>query len=180
MAEYTAFGLSVDAGLSYFDPDNGMSYGLALKHIGAQVKAYDEKREQLPWDIQLGLTKKMEHAPFRFSVTAMHLNRWKFGYVDASLNKMELDDNVVRTALKHLVFGIDFIPSENLWAGVGYNPKMAADMQLKDGGNRLGGFSAGAGLRVSKFDLSVSVVRFHPSALSLMVGISVSLSEPAL
>ena len=180
LAEYTAFGLSVDAGLSYFDPDNGMSYGLALKHIGAQVKAYDEKREQLPWDIQLGLTKKMEHAPFRFSVTAMHLNRWKFGYVDASLNKMELDDNVARTALKHLVFGIDFIPSENLWAGVGYNPKMAADMQLKDGGNRLGGFSAGAGLRVSKFDLSVSVVRFHPSALSLMVGISVSLSEPAL
>jgi hypothetical protein len=180
LTEYTSFGLAVDAGLSYFDPEKNVSCGLALRNTGAQIKAYDRQRERLPWDIQLGLTKKMDHAPFRFSLTAMHLNRWKFSYVDATLNKTELNDGFLQTALKHLVFGIDFIPSENLWAGVGYNPKAAADMQLKDGGNRLGGFSAGAGLRVSRFDLSVSAARYHPSAISLMLSISMSLSDVPL
>ncbi|MDR3260485.1 MAG: type IX secretion system protein PorQ [Tannerella sp.] len=180
LAEYTSFGIAVDAGLSYFDPEKGLSYGLALKNIGAQLKAYDTKREKLPWDIQLGVTKKMDHAPFRVSVTALYLNRWKFSYTDASLNETQLNDNFIQTAAKHLVFGVDFVPSENFWFGVGFNPKSNADMQLKDGGNRLGGFSAGAGLRVSGFDLNVSVARYHPSALSLMLSISTSLSDFAL
>jgi hypothetical protein len=179
-AEYTSWGLSVDAGLSYFDADRGLSFGIALKHIGAQVKAYDEKREKLPWDIQLGITKKMAHAPFRFSVTGQYLNRWKFKYIDDSLQDTELDDGVAKTALKHLVFGVDFVPSENFWAGIGYNPKTAADMQLKDGGNRLGGFSAGAGLRVSRFDVGISIARYHPSAMSLMLSVSLALSNAGL
>jgi hypothetical protein len=110
----------------------------------------------------------------------MHLNRWQFNYVDASLEETELNDSFVQTAAKHLVLGVDFVPSENFWLGIGYNPKSAADMQLKEGGNRLGGFSMGAGLRVSKFDLTVSAARYHPSALSLMVSISTSLSDFAL
>ncbi|MDR2137987.1 MAG: type IX secretion system protein PorQ [Tannerella sp.] len=180
LAEYTSFGIAVDAGLSYFDPDKGISYGFALKNIGAQLKTYDGKREKLPWDIQLGLTKKMEHAPLRFSMTAVYLNRWKFNYADASLKETKLNENFFRTAVKHFVFGVDFIPSENFWAGIGYNPKMSADMQLKEGGNRLGGFSAGAGLRVSRFDLNVSAARYHPSAISLMLSVSVSLSDAVL
>lgn len=180
LAEYTSFGIAVDAGLSYFDPEKGLSCGFALKNIGAQLKAYDEKREKLPWDIQLGLTKKMDHAPLRFSVTAMYLNRWKFNYVDASLKETELNENIFQTAVKHLVFGVDFIPSENFWVGIGYNPKTGADMQLKEGGNRLGGFSAGAGLKISRFDLSVSAARYHPSALSLMLSLSMSLSDTVL
>ncbi|MDR3269876.1 MAG: type IX secretion system protein PorQ [Tannerella sp.] len=180
LAEYTAFGIAVDAGLSYYDPEKGLSCGMVLKNIGAQVKAYDKAREKLPWDIQLGLTKKMDHAPFRFSVTALYLNRWKFEYVDASLKATALNDNFFQTAVKHLVFGLDFVPSDNFWLGAGFNPKSNADMQLKDGGNRLGGFSLGAGLKVSRLNLNVSVARYHPSALSLMFGISTALSDFAL
>jgi len=76
---------------------------------------------------------------------------------------------------KHLVFGVDFIPSQNFWVGIGYNPKVNMDMKLQTG-NGLGGFSMGAGLKVSKFDVGASVARYHPSALSLMLSISTSLS----
>ena len=175
-AEYSSFGLAVDAGLSYFDPERELSYGIVLKNIGAQLKAFDSRREKLPWDIQLGVTKKMNHAPLRISVTAMYLNQWKFSYVDASLNKIVLDDGFVQTLAKHLVFGVDFIPSSNFWVGIGYNPKVNMDMKLQSG-NGLGGFSVGGGLRVSKFDVSASVARYHPSALSLMLSISSSLAD---
>lgn len=177
LADYSSFGLAVDAGLSYYNPENDFSFGLALKNIGAQLKTYDSEREKLPWDIQLGLTKRMAHAPIRVSVTAIHLNKWKFKYIDDSLNETELDDNFFQTAVKHLVFGVDLVPSENFWLGVGFNPKANQDMKLKDGGNGLGGFSIGAGLKISKFDLNASVARYHPSAVSLMIGISTTLSD---
>lgn len=177
LADYTSFGIAVDAGLSYYDPEKELSYGIALKNIGAQLKTYDSDRENLPWDIQLGVTKKMDHAPIRISVTAMHLNQWKFKYIDESMDEAELDDSFLQTAAKHLVFGVDFIPSENFWLGVGFNPKVKSDMNLKDGGNGLGGFSVGAGLKISKFDLNASVARYHPSALSLMLSLSTTLSD---
>jgi hypothetical protein len=178
-AEYSSFGMAVDAGLSYYDPEKELSCGIVLKNMGAQLKAYDSRRENLPWDIQFGITKKMDHAPLRLSVTALYLNQWKFSYVDESLNKTDLDDSFVQTLAKHLVFGIDFIPSANFWIGAGYNPKVNMDMKLK-GGNGLSGFSFGGGLRVSKFDVSASVARYHPSALALMLSLSTSLSGFAL
>ena len=177
--EYSSFGLAVDAGLSYFDPEKELSFGLVLKNIGAQLKTYDSRREKLPWDIQLGLTKKMDYAPLRISVTALYLNQWRFNYVDENLNKSKLDDTFVRTLAKHLVFGVDFVPSRNFWIGIGYNPKVNMDMKLKSG-NGLGGFSIGSGFKVSGFDVSASVARYHPSALSLMLSISTSLSDFAL
>jgi hypothetical protein len=179
LSEYTSYGLSVDAGLTHYNEDKGVSVGIVLKNMGAQLKSYDTRREKLPWDIQLGLTKKLAHAPFRISLTAMYLNRWKFDYVDATLERVDLNENIWQTALKHLVIGLDFVPTQNFWLGIGYNPKRAADLRLRDGGNGLGGFSAGAGLKLSKFGIDVSVARHHPSALSLMLGISVLLATPS-
>ena len=45
-----------------------------------------------------------------------------------------------------------------------------------DGANALAGFSAGAGLHVKMFDVSASVAKYHPSALSFMISLSTSLS----
>ena len=177
LADFSSFGLAVDAGLSYYDPDREFSFGFALKNIGAQLKTYDSDREKLPWDIQLGITKRMAHAPIRLSVTAMYLNQWKFKYIDDTLEEKDLDDSFFETLTKHLVFGVDFVPSENFWLGVGFNPKSKQDMKLKDGGNGLGGFSIGGGFKISKFDLNASVARYHPSALSLMLSLSTTLSD---
>ncbi|MDR2232768.1 MAG: type IX secretion system protein PorQ [Tannerella sp.] len=177
-AEYSSFGLAVDAGLSYFDAEKELSFGLVLKNIGAQLKSYDSRREKLPWDIQMGLTKKMNHAPLRLSVTAMYLTQWKFSYIDENLNMITLDDSFSNTLFKHLVLGVDFIPSSNFWVGIGFNPKINMDMKLTTG-NGLGGFSVGGGFRVSGFDVGASVAQYHPSALSLMLSISKSLAPIA-
>ena len=72
MADYNSFGLGVDAGLSYYDSEKKFSFGFVLKNVGAQLKAYYDERQKMPWDIQLGITKQMEHAPIRFSLTAMY------------------------------------------------------------------------------------------------------------
>lgn len=174
MAEYNSIGIGVDAGLSYYDADKKMSLGFVLKNIGAQIKSFYDKRQKMPWDIQMGLSKQMAHAPIRFSLTAMYLNRWKFDYIDNSKDEYK-GDSFGKTFLKHLDIGVDWLPSENLWIGIGYNPKRAMDMKL-DGANALAGFSAGAGLHIKMFDVSASVAKYHPSALSFMLGISTAIS----
>ena len=174
IANYYSFGLAVDAGLSYFNPENDFSAGITLKNIGAQLKAYEDERQSIPWDLQLGLTKRMAHAPVRFSVTAMYLNQWKFSYTD--LTPTAKEDSFFKTALKHLVFGVEFLPSDNLWLGVGLNPKTKMDMSLTSG-NALGGFTIGGGIKVSRFDIGAAVARYHPSATSLMISMAISITN---
>ena len=174
LESYSSVGLMFDAGLSYYDIDKGFSAGFALKNIGAQLKAYNEDRQKVPWDIQMGISKKMNHAPIRFSLTAMYLNKWKFDYVDEANKTTYKSDNFFKALVKHFVIGVDFIPSENFWIGVGFNPKVNMDMKLENG-NGLGGFSAGAGVKVKMFDIGASIAKYHPSAMSLMISVSTTL-----
>ncbi|MDL2221533.1 type IX secretion system protein PorQ [Parabacteroides sp. OttesenSCG-928-N08] len=174
-ADFSSIGLGVDAGLSYYNDESQLSLGVAFKNIGAQITAYEEERQKMPWDIQLGLTKKMEHAPIRLSVTAMYLNRWKFDYIDNTNAEYE-GDNFAKTLAKHLVFGVDLVPSDNFWVGIGFNPKRNMDMKLQNG-NKFAGFSAGAGVRIKRLDIGASLAKYHPSALSFMLSASFSLYE---
>ena len=175
IGDYTSIGMVVDAGLSYYDSEKGFSFGFAFKNIGAQLKAYEDGRQKMPWDIQLGITKQMAHAPIRLSLTAQYLTKWKVEYVD-DYDREYTGDNFFKSFVKHLVIGVDYIPSDNFWLGIGYNPKTALDMKLQ-GGNALAGFSGGAGVRIKMFDVGVSVAKYHPSALSMMLSISTTISD---
>ena len=163
----TAIGIGVDLGLSYCSDDNTFSLGLVGKNIGRQIKAYDEELAALPWDVQFGVSKRLNHAPIRFSVTALHLKRWKFDDVYAT------GDSFIKTLGKHLLVGIEILPSDNFWIGAGYNIKRAADMHLENG-NRLGGFSAGVGLRIKTFSVGCSLGKYNTAATSFMISLATS------
>lgn len=171
---YSSIGIAVDAGLSYYNSEKKFSFGFAFKNIGAQLKSYNDERQKMPWDIEMGISKGMAHAPFRFSLSAIYLNKWNFDYVsdDPEYKK----DKFMKTFMKHLVFGVDWTPTENFWVGIGYNPKNTMDMKLK-GGNAMAGFTGGAGVKIKMFDVGASVAKYHPSALSFMVSISTTLDD---
>jgi hypothetical protein len=166
----TAIGIGVDLGLSYCNEENTFSWGLTGKNIGRQIKAYEEELAPLPWDIQLGISQKLNHAPIRFSLTATHLKRWKFDDVYAN------GDSFIKTLGKHLIVGLELLPSDNFWIGLGYNIKRAADMHLEDG-NKFGGFSAGAGLRIKTFSVGCSIGKYNTAATSFMLSLSTTFSS---
>jgi hypothetical protein len=86
------------------------------------------------------------------------------------------EDSFGSALAKHLVFGVEFIPNNNFWAAIGYNPKTNSDMKLQDT-NKRSGFSIGAGIWVKAFNIGCSVARYHPSATSFMLSLTTSLSE---
>ena len=169
----TAIGLGVDLGLSYYNPDKNLSIGITGKNLGRQIKSYETEIADLPWDIQLGISQKLAHAPIRYSITGVHLKQWQF------YNLQGDKDAFATNLLKHLVFGVEFLLSDNFWFGVGYNTKRSSDLHLSEG-NKFSGFSAGAGLKVKAFAFGCSIGQYHPSATSFMINISTSLVEMKL
>jgi hypothetical protein len=172
---YTSTAIGFDVGLSYYNEDREFSAGLVLKNIGSQISSYNDKRIGMPWDINVGLSKKLNSAPIRFSLTGVYLTQWDFSRIDEA-NGIISDDGFTKTLFKHTVLGVDIIPSQNFWVALGFNPKAHYDLKLQEG-NKFGGFNAGAGINISKFSIGFSLAKYHPDATSFHLSLSADISK---
>ncbi|MEN9918819.1 MAG: type secretion system protein PorQ [Bacteroidota bacterium] len=173
---YTSTALGFDVGLSYYNEDREFSAGLVLKNIGSQLSAYNDQRISLPWDVNIGLSKKLNNAPIRISLTGVYLTQWNFSRINAANQIDTSDDGFAKTLIKHTVLGLDIIPSPNFWLALGFNAKAHYDLKLQEG-NKFGGFNAGAGIRISKFSLGFSLAQYHPAASSFHLSLSADISK---
>jgi hypothetical protein len=182
---YHSFGLAVDVGGNYYDPEHDFSVGLALKNVGVQFKDYySDSSRSLPWDIQLGVTKRLAHAPFRFSLTYVHLNQWNLDYYRMPLqnsNTLLLTDANRKIGwgdmlFRHLIIGAEFIPSNNFNLAIAYNHRRSQEYALENT-KSINGFSFGAGIRVYKFALGVAYAQYAASGNTLSLSIATSLDS---
>lgn len=174
--KYTSLGLVFDAGLTYNGKSGLFTAGLVFKNIGAQVTRYNpnESREPMPFEIQLGLTQKLRHAPFRFSVIGHHLNKPNLQYqteedlddnIDPSTGKPKETDPVADFAdnfMRHINFGVEFVPTQNFYISLGYNYKRRQELKIKDK-TAMVGFSYGFGLKINRFRISYGRATYHLS-----------------
>ena len=177
--QYTAFAMATDLGLNYYDPDHDMSLSLVLKNLGGQIKRFDNDYDRLPFDIQLGWMQRLGSSPFQLSITAWHLNKWNLPYYDMEDNGSEirvLKQSFMSNLFRHLVFGLQYAPSDKFYIALGYNYKTRTDMSTYNR-NILSGFSIGAGLKVKSFALGVADAQPHKSGSSIMLNLSTNLNE---
>ena len=160
IGNYSSIGMGVDLGLNYYDPDHDWSVSLVGKNLGGQLKAYDDEYDPMPIDIQLGVSKRFAHTPFRVSATLVDLNHWNYKFTN------------------HLVVGIDAALSESIWLGAGYNFRRANEMNIDDadgGGTHGAGLSFGAGLNLQRFKLNIAYGKYHVWSTSLMLNVGYTL-----
>ena len=174
---YTALAMFVDLGINYYHAEKEFSLSLVVKNLGGQLKRYDTENIAMPWDIQLGFSKTLRHAPFRFSLTAQHLTRWHLSFetVDDA-GELEVKDNFASNLFRHLVFGVDYIPSRNFYLAIGYDYKRKSDMATA-GRRILSGFTAGAGIRVKMFGIGVSMAQHHANGFTFMTNLTADISQ---
>lgn len=166
--EYTSLGGGVDLGVHYSHPEHGLWAGIVVKNLGSQFRPYDEHYEPLPWDIQLGITKALEHAPFRLSCTAYRFNAWNPGYHDYSHQKTAREGKFFPALLRHFIFGLDAVPSDNLTFSFGYNVGRRQDLALEQR-TVFSGMSAGFSMKIKSFRLGASYSQYHISGNSLQM-----------
>ncbi len=167
---YSSVALGVDLGLNYYDEEKDFSVSFAINNLGGQVKAFDDKNETLPLDVQLGFTKRFAHAPLRLSVTLNNLNHWSKKYF---YNADGSEDNFSEMLFKHAVFGADLLLGENFQISLGYNYRISQELSVA--GSKWDGITAGANLAIKRVKLGASYSKLHVSSSSLLFNISYAL-----
>lgn len=170
---YNSIGLANDLGILYTSPNKNFNAGLVFKNIGFQIKPYiTGNKERLPYEIQLGITQKLPHSPFRFSVTAHHLNDF---YFSEKIEKEQevIDDKTVKKESKlekyadltfrHIVVGAEIQPSPSIFILLGYNYMQRQELKIL---SRKGivGYSIGFGLKIKRFSFGYSLAKYHFAA----------------
>ena len=160
LAGYSSLAVGVDLGLNYYDEETEWSVSAVARNLGGQVKAYDDEFERIPFDLQLGVSKRLQAAPLRFHATMTRLTDWSDGLGH------------------HLAIGADILLGENIYLAAGYNFRRAQEMKISDteGDSAHGaGLSFGAGLALQRFKLHLGYGKYHVSASSLLINISYAL-----
>ena len=174
LESYNSFAIASDFALSYRNTEKESAMGLIIKNLGYQIKSYaNNNRENLPLAIDFGISKKLSHAPFRFSFTYHDLQKWNITYFDINSSYetdpltgelLELESpNFITHFFNHIVIGTELLLTENFHIRMGYNFKKRNEMkpEFRPGTT---GFSWGLGLKVKKYHISYAISKSYLSA----------------
>ena len=170
---YNSYGIAADVALTYSLKEKQFSTSLLLKNMGRQITTYtDGDNEPLPFDIQLGVAKKFEHAPIRLVFLFNNLHKWDLAY-ERPDNKNDIDPftgekkeenkfaDFGDNALRHMAMGVEFVPGKgNFMVRVGYNYRRQREMKIYSKAGMVG-FSFGFGIKVYKFKISYTRANYH-------------------
>jgi hypothetical protein len=187
---WNSFGIAIDAGITYHTKSNLFSAAFVMKNLGTMVNTYYDgaDNEPLPFELQLGITKRLKHAPFRFSILAAHLETPDLTY-SSELDDAEQVDLITGEVqeeskfavfgdklMRHMVFGLEFLPTKNFYVNMGYNYKRREELKIPD---KMGtaGFTWGFGFKIYKFRISYGRARYHLAAVTNHFTININLDE---
>jgi hypothetical protein len=186
---YNAHAIAADAGLLYADTARNYSIGVVLRNYGAQVNTYNGVREDLPNDIQVAFSKRLKYLPFRFTIIAHQLQQWQIRYDDPALQQSEFisftgeeqkksGSPVVDNFFRHMIFNGEFLlgKHEGFRLRVGYNHLRKRELSVNNY-RSLAGFSAGVGVKVSRFRVDFGYSVYHLAGGVVHLGIGTNLRE---
>ncbi|HEX8548556.1 MAG TPA: type IX secretion system protein PorQ [Cytophagaceae bacterium] len=169
---YNAFALLADLGGVFKHPTRDFTVGLVFKNIGIPLKKYHSDAEMnLPFDIQLGTSYKLEHMPFRFSLSAHNLHRFNIVYSDPNkkgvldANGEEIKEKVSfgEKVGRHFVVGGEFLLGKHIAIRFGYNYLRRRELRIETKAGPAG-MSFGAMVKIKSFEIAFTRAFYNPGA----------------
>ncbi len=187
--DYDSMGMAVDLSMAYINPDQLLTAAIVARNIGRQITYYHgNNREPLPFDLALGVSKKLQNAPFQFSLVANNLHNYNLVYDsplllpdhfntdDDSQTFQERVSDFGDNLMRHLTLGVEFQPLQSFSFRMGYNYRRRQEMKVD---SRLStvGFSWGFGIQISRFQLQYGRSNYHLAGAPNHISISTSLQD---
>jgi hypothetical protein len=159
IADRSSTAMALDLGLHYSIPDQNWNFGFAILNLGGQLSKYYNTAEDLPLDITIGFSKRLENLPLRLSVDFHKLNEKR-------------DDFIQK--FKAFTVGAEFTLSKVMKLRFGYNNERRSEFKIGTTAG-IAGFNAGLGVKISDYQFD-----YGYSSLGLVgglhrIGISTSL-----
>jgi hypothetical protein len=165
LERYTSFGVALDLGASYHNRSNLFSAGMTIRNIGLQLTSYaGEAKQKLPFEIQAGVSQRLAHAPFRFSLTLRHLEKFDLTHQyiipSASGEQTDSDPDFAENLLRHVIIGTELIPHKNFYVSAGYNYQRRSELKVDSRVSTVG-LSWGFGIKTSWIDVEFGRAAYH-------------------
>lgn len=181
--EFRSLGIAADMGVTYTDSAGLFRAALVFKNMGVQVKAYNgSSRDDLPFDLQLGISKKLARAPIQFSLTLHRLHQFDIRYADTAF-EAEVSGSVKKknfTAeklVRHMVLAAQIYPAKQLELTLAYNFLRRKELSLFNIGNGLTGFSFGGGVLFKTLQVRFARAYYQNTRAYNQLGLNINLSE---
>lgn len=186
---YNSLGLSADVAAVYHDTSKQVVMTLLFRNIGTQLTTYTpDTKENLPFEVQAGISKRLAYLPFRFSIIYRYLNRWNIRYDDPNVQESSIfiDDTVtdnptqerIDNLFRHFVFSGEFLfgKRDNVRLRFGYNHLRRQELSVPNF-RSLAGFSFGMGFKIRRFQVDFGQGFYHLAGGMQHFSISTNLSE---
>ena len=168
----SSFAMAVDVAASYQSQNNWV-VSLVARNIGAELyNNYQGFRSELPFKMQAGLSKKLEHLPLTFIIVYDNIQKWDLTYDDpldlennydpitGEMKKKSKLDAFANNLFRHIVVAGELNLGKNLVLRVGYNYGLRQNMKSPTKKGAVG-LSYGLGINVYKFTISYSRSEMH-------------------
>lgn len=150
--DYSSSAVAMDLGVQYIYKPLMLQAGVSMLNIGQVTKSFIQKKDDLPFSLQVGIAKKLEKAPITLSAHLLDMNR--------ALSASDMVQN--------FSVGAELNPKENLFIRLGYNNQRHRDLNLNDEGfmSRIAGFSAGLGYTYERYTFDYSFTSWGIGSLN--------------
>lgn len=177
--QYRSSAIAFDFGLFYLDSAANFSASFVAKNMGAQLKTYATEKEDLPFDLQVGITKRLAKAPLGFSLTAQHLHRFDLAYSDTTFNNENgfSSPSAFSKIFNHFVLASHIYLGKHLEATIGYNHLRRQELSVQNAGNGLTGFSAGLHIKFNKLQILYARSAYQRGVSYNQIGITAQLNK---
>jgi hypothetical protein len=178
--QYKSYGIAMDLGLNYIDSAKLFQVGVVFKNIGAQLKSYvNTNKEALPFELQLGIAKRLEKAPLQFIFTVTNAHQLDIRYADTTFEK-EINGTVkkgkftVDKLFRHFILAAQIYPSKTTEITIAYNYLRRKELTLFNIGNGFTGLSFGGGLLFNTYQIRYARAYFQNNKAFNQLGLSIN------
>ncbi|WP_053977680.1 type IX secretion system protein PorQ [Mangrovimonas xylaniphaga] len=181
LEQYNSIGAALDLGVIYIDEDLGFHAALTVRNAGAQFKTYAGQNENLPLEVNLGLSQQLENVPLRWHLTFENLQEWPIGVSNPARATTDLEGNQTQEkvgffnqVLRHTIVAAELFPDRGFNLRLGYNFRRSEELRIEDQRN-FSGLSFGVGLKLNKLRFSYTHARYASASNTNFLGLQIDL-----
>lgn len=170
---YTSSAIAGTGGITYYNKKEKTSVSLVFRNFGYQFNSFNGTRENLPFRVDLGVTRIIKQIPLAVTITAHDLQQLN---ISSQYNREGQEVGFGRKILDHFSLGLELFPEKPFNIRLGYNVKRGNELSVADQ-RSFAGLSGGFGIKIYSFRVDYAHVRYHNAANVNQIGISVDLSK---
>ncbi|OQP63642.1 type IX secretion system protein PorQ [Niastella populi] len=182
---YRSSGIAMDVGITYSDTAHLWQASLVAKNMGAQVKHYaGSSAGDLPFDLQLGISKRLAKAPLQFSLTFFQLHQYNTRYDDTLFNDetgLAQDSKkkkyIFDKFFRHVILSTQLYIGDKVEITAGYNYLRRKELNVTNAGNGLNGFSMGVGVLFKKIQIRYARSYYQNNSSYNQFGLNLRLND---